>query len=395
MDDYNTSLLSEAKNEYCSRLLSTLTPLVAEGMRSILKEANDICITNDEADKTLMTFQNFLARVPKWNNEIIEEETSRIIAKSGCTYLEDLLVCVHITQLKALTSVRVGSVQKKIDLDIPKLQDFIHKIYIKFARKIYTNVYLFEMGVAPLTYQKNMRECEILCKESILEVIRDSIPIESILRSYIDNTEEEEIVEEVSEKIVENKELPDTSPSIGEIKDASSISVKKADEPLKEDNISVAAKEDQLPKKVEKKLEPPPEVKPDTPPEVKPGTPIKVHTEPMKEDILKKVEDKVNKDVSGNLSFSDVDTVFNKNTMEKTKVIAPKTIERLEKISAAAHQKRKEEEAGADAAEEDEEDKIKIFREGPDIKLDITDIHNIDKKLELKPPLITDIEILK
>ena len=121
MDDYNTSMLSEAKNEYCVRLLNILTPLVIEGIKSILKEADQLCMQNDEESKYLMTFQNFLSRVPKWNNDIISEETDRIIKKSGCNYLEDLLTCVHITQLKVLTSIRVGSLQKKIELDIPKL----------------------------------------------------------------------------------------------------------------------------------------------------------------------------------------------------------------------------------------------------------------------------------
>ena len=115
MDDYNTSMLSEAKNEYCIRLLNIVSPLVIEGLKSILKEADTLCITNNEEEKYLMTFQNFLSRVPKWNNDIISEETNRIIAKSGCNYLEDLLTCVHITQLKVLTSIRVGSKQKKIE----------------------------------------------------------------------------------------------------------------------------------------------------------------------------------------------------------------------------------------------------------------------------------------
>ena len=79
-----------------------------------------------------MTFQNFLTRVPKWNSTIIEEETNRIVKSSGCDYLEDLLTCVHITQLKILTSIRVANKQKKIDINIPKLSDFIHKVYISF-----------------------------------------------------------------------------------------------------------------------------------------------------------------------------------------------------------------------------------------------------------------------
>ena len=84
MDDYNVSVLSEAKNEYSLRLVTILYPLVLEGIKSILKEAWELCLTNDEEEKYLMTFQNFLSRVTKWNQTIIEEETARILAKSGC-----------------------------------------------------------------------------------------------------------------------------------------------------------------------------------------------------------------------------------------------------------------------------------------------------------------------
>ena len=42
-------------------------------------------------------------------------------------YLEELVTCVHIIQLKLLTAMRVGQKQKKIDINIPKLDDFIHK----------------------------------------------------------------------------------------------------------------------------------------------------------------------------------------------------------------------------------------------------------------------------
>jgi hypothetical protein len=205
MDDYNVNVLSEAKNEYSCRLLSILTPVIIDGVKSIFNDAERLCIENDEVDKYLMTFQNFLSRVPKWNESIIEDECSRIISTTGCNYLEDLITCVHIAQLKVLTSVRVSQKQKKIDLDIPKLSLFVHQVYSTFARKLYKNVYLFEKIITPLQYQKNMRECEILCKESILEVIRSTIPVEKILRSYIDETVDEEVVHEISEKEIEKE----------------------------------------------------------------------------------------------------------------------------------------------------------------------------------------------
>jgi GTP:adenosylcobinamide-phosphate guanylyltransferase len=203
MDDFNVSALHESKNEWGSRLVTILTPLIIDGYKSILDESIKLCKENGEMDKYLMTFQNLISRIPKWNTQIIETERKRICEKSGCTYLEDLVTCVHIIQLKILTAMRVGQKQKKIDINIPKLDDFIHKTYINVARKLYKNVYLFETNIAPLSVQKHYRELEIIVQECILNTLRESIPVESILKAYMDETVEEDVIEEIKEQIIE------------------------------------------------------------------------------------------------------------------------------------------------------------------------------------------------
>ena len=201
MDDFVISNLHEARNEWCSRLVSIFTPLVSEGLRSIFNEAWKLCVETDEASKYLMTFQNLLSRIPKWNSVIVEEERKRIIERSGCNYLEDLITCVHIIQLKILTAMRVGQKQKKIDINIPKLDDFIHKVYVNVARKMYKNVYLFEINIQPLQVQKNYRELEIIVQECILNTLRESIPVEAILKAYMDESVEEDVIEEIKEEV--------------------------------------------------------------------------------------------------------------------------------------------------------------------------------------------------
>jgi hypothetical protein len=203
MDDFNVSSLHESRNEWSSRLVTILTPLIIDGYKSILNEAIKICKENGEMEKYLMTFQNFISRIPKWNATIIETERKRICEKSGCNYLVDLVTCVHIIQLKILTAMRVGQKQKKIDIKIPNLDDFIHKTYINVARKIYKNVYLFEIDIQPLQVQKNHRELEIIVQEGILNTLRESIPVEAILKAYMDETVEENVVEEIREQIID------------------------------------------------------------------------------------------------------------------------------------------------------------------------------------------------
>jgi hypothetical protein len=203
MDDFNISTLHESRNEWSARLISILTPLIIDGYKSILDEAIKLCKENNEMEKYLMTFQNFITRVPKWNQTIIENERKRICDKSGCAYLEDLITCVHIIQLKILTVMRVGQKQKKIDINIPKLDDFIHKVYIHVARKLYKNVYLFELNVSPLQIQKHNREMETIVQECILNSLRESVPVEAILKAYMDETMEEDVVEEVKEEYIQ------------------------------------------------------------------------------------------------------------------------------------------------------------------------------------------------
>ncbi|MCJ7801043.1 MAG: hypothetical protein MUP82_01645 [Candidatus Marinimicrobia bacterium] len=203
MDDFNGIALHESKNEWGARLVTILTPLIIDGYKSILDESCKLCKDNGESNKYLMTFQNLISRIPKWNANIIETERKRICEKSGCSYLEELITCVHIIQLKILTAMRVGQKQKKIDINIPKLDEFLHKTYVNVARKLYKNVYLFEINLPPLNIQKNHREIEIIVQECILNTIREGIPVESILKAYMDESVEEDIVEEVSEQIID------------------------------------------------------------------------------------------------------------------------------------------------------------------------------------------------
>lgn len=197
--------LQESKNEWCARLVNILTPLIHEGFNSIFKESYKLCEENDELDKYLMTFQNFITRIPKWNQNLVKEECDRITQNSGCNYLEDLISCVHIIQLKVLTCIRVGNKQKKIDINIPKLEDFIHQCYIFSARNIYTNVYLFDINISPLQKQKHVRELHNIIQDSILNAIRQSIPVENILRNYMDETTEEDVTEEIKEEKIPQK----------------------------------------------------------------------------------------------------------------------------------------------------------------------------------------------
>ena len=331
MDDFVISNLNESRNEWSARLVSIFTPLVIEGIRSIFNESWKLCLDNDEANKYLMTFQNLLARVPKWNSVIIEEERKRIIERSGCTYLEDLITCVHIIQLKVLTCIRVGNKQKKIDISVPKLDHFIHKVYINTARKVYTNVYLFEKNISPLQIQKNHRELETIVQDCILLAIRESIPTESIIRAYMDETVEQE--EEVTIEKIEEPEQP-------------MVETNTSDEPVSETKEDIIRKEEDIPS------------------------------------VVPAIQNINNDEVVTRLTFNDVDSVLNEDNTEE-KVQAPKNIERLEEISTSRALQRKLEEE-----EDDDDEKIKIHTDT--IDLSGFDVLDLDKSNYVSHDIVLD-----
>lgn len=397
MDDYSLVSLSDSRNEWCARLVNTLTPCVIEGLKSIFDEAWKLCVENDEEDKYLMTFQTFLSRIPKWNPEIIETERKRIEDTSSCGYLEDLITCVHVIQLKALTCVRVGQQQKKVDIDIPSVNTFIHKIYCNVARKLYTSIYLFEKNLMPLEIQKHNRELEVIIRECILNTVRDTMPIENILRAYMDETEELDVNEEVV--VIDEPEKKEPEPDIQPIavavedtNNASSVTenaVKKLDEVSTNPVKPIVTSSLPSPKKLEPIVSIPNIT--ESSPAVESLDKLSIVDLAAPKDIPKPVviaepvvpdplpnQDKVN--------FKDVDNAIDVNG-NKSDIIAPKTDERLEEIANLSAERRRREEE-----EEEEEEKIKI---GESVSLDIMDVNDLNKPMAIESsPILNDIEVL-
>jgi len=371
MDDNNITTLTEAQYEWALRLVNILSPLIHEGVQSIFNESWSMCEKEDELDKYLMTFQNLLSRVPQWNESIIETEVDRIVEKSGCTYLEDLLSCVHIVHLKILTTIRTGKTQKKIDIDIPKLNHFIHKIYINSSRSLYTRVYLFEKDVPPLTYQRNRADLGELIKQSIMDVVRDSIPVDVLLRAYLD--ESTDLVGTVKEPEAVKEEEKKTDNLIEKKKNE--LKALLSDGNGADKSTTDTGKESADPVKIMA------------------GAQDDVSDKPAGDSAAKPVSLAISDAIqSGSdkntlLSFSNTDDTIDTNKKEET-VAAPKDIPTLEQISSDRYTQRK--------ADEEDEDKITIHS-GSDIVLTNSDVQDISIPAPVvneTPLVISDIEVL-
>ena len=193
-EELSANALVDAKNEYTKLLTSYLTPCITEGFISLYEDAK-----NEKEEKRkdsryddyseIQIFQDFIKKIPKWNQDIIDKESDRIIQRSKCDWLERLLYGVFVSNAKVLSIVRIQPKKDdKMRLKIPKLRNFVHKCYVECGRELYKVAYLFDdEDITSIEKQKNVRDINSIVREGVIEAVRRLLPIQDILKDCIGN----------------------------------------------------------------------------------------------------------------------------------------------------------------------------------------------------------------
>jgi len=184
-----TSSYSEARAEYQKQMANKLVgPLLAyfRKMRSDLWAESQTSI--------LQRFQRKCSEVPKWNQDVVIDETGRLIESSGCDYLEELMTALFIAHTKVMASVRINknSKNKKLTITVPKLDHFLHRVFTECAKSFWKAPFLFSDDLPAIERQKNLLQAETMIEESIYSAVRDMLPIKKILQEYITDPAEDE-----------------------------------------------------------------------------------------------------------------------------------------------------------------------------------------------------------
>ena len=187
MDAPEISVYGEAKGEYTRQLCVFLTPCLESYMLEVLDEAK---VQSTSPQKNLWHFQSLLQAIPDWNQDKVIRETEKIQKDCRCDYLEELLTAVFIAHTKVLSAIRLTTKQKKLQITIPKLEHFLHRVLSECARSLWTNAYLFAESNS-IEKQKNLRQVAGLIQEAILQAIRGLLPVKSILREYLHEDDDE------------------------------------------------------------------------------------------------------------------------------------------------------------------------------------------------------------
>jgi hypothetical protein len=196
------TVLVEAKKEYLAQLCCVMCPQMIEVFESMYAEANNI----SKGRKVLQQYQKLLKEVPNWNNHIIHQHVDKL--NSTCGWFNDLLAAVFVSYVKILSSVRINSENKKISLKLPSNDVFIHGCFTNAAKDLYKDPYVYHEEMSEYDRDANLTRRFVVCIET---TVKDMIPIQEILKTYIANKSEIEF-ENKPEEDTEDPEVEETFP---------------------------------------------------------------------------------------------------------------------------------------------------------------------------------------
>ena len=209
------SVYSDARAEYTKQLCMFLVPAYFQFYIELLEKAKQTMVS--EPKRALWQFQTYLNEIHDWNMEKVNHEIHTIYTNCGCDYMEDLLTAVFIAHTKVLTAIRLSANNKKVEINVPKVEHFLFKVLCETSKLLWSSTYLFRDGITGMEKQQNYRSIEQILNEGILQAVRNLVPVKSILKDFMnqdvadttpeeDSDEEDKEVKEVKEEPKEVKE---------------------------------------------------------------------------------------------------------------------------------------------------------------------------------------------
>ena len=301
MDGADISVYGEAKGEYTRQLCVFLVPCLESYFLELLEEAKGLAAN---PSKTLWHFQSLMQSIPDWNQDKVTKETDRIQADCKCDYLEELLTAVFIAHTKVLSAIRLTTRQKKLQITIPKIDHFLHRVLSDSARALWTNAYLFA-ETNSIDKQKNLRQVSALLQESVLQGIRGLLPVKSILREYLNNEDDDDDSDDEKEKEKEKVKPKAEAEAVAEEAEVEEAKPEVEVEEAKPEAVAEVKVEEAKPQAEEAKPEPELEAEVKVEPEQKPLT----QTQPT-----------IYIDTKPSVTFSQEHIMFDSDTLENNEI---------------------------------------------------------------------------
>jgi hypothetical protein len=179
------SLFLERKEKYTNHLVDTITPFIYEGLKAIYEDA--VKLGQKDKDKIIIIFQKILLNIPKWNSELVQNETMRIKTKScAIEYFDDLFRAVIKSHIVLLASS--DKINQKITptfYENLSVESFIHRCYIESSKESFNHAYLYYHEVSAVEYKRNQSSIIVSIRSCIYKAIDRTLPFKTILQEYL------------------------------------------------------------------------------------------------------------------------------------------------------------------------------------------------------------------
>jgi hypothetical protein len=174
--DQNLSVLVEAKDEYQGIMVTVMMEPMIKVFHEMFMESQRM----SKGRKVLQMFQSLLKEVPSWSNTMSRTRASEI--EGTYSSFSELLAAVLVSNVKILSAVRIQSGNRKLSLKLPTNDVFIQTVYNNAAKDLYDDPYVFTTSQSE--YERN-KQLDQRFRKIILDTIKQSIPVQEILSTYM------------------------------------------------------------------------------------------------------------------------------------------------------------------------------------------------------------------
>jgi hypothetical protein len=167
-------VLVTARQEYQAQLCNIMIPHMIMSFQDMYEEAARMC--NNK--KVLCQFQIVLKDVKMWNSNITRQHVN--VMHNSCSWFNDLLAAVFVSAVKILSSVRLTTDRKKLNIKIPSNETFIHGCYENVARDLHDDPYIFD-HLMPESERDQILASRM--RIAIDKTLNNMLPVQEILKT--------------------------------------------------------------------------------------------------------------------------------------------------------------------------------------------------------------------
>ena len=160
-------LLLTAKKEYTEQLTDAVAP-------HLLDIVDDMWA---RADRRTRAFQRSLQEATAWNANVVKSHVHAI--ESTSPWLDDLIAATFLAYVKVMSSIKLQNQAPTIKLKVPTTDAFVHKVFVKLAKRYYEAPDLVRRA------SRSRTDAYALVRGAVESAVRSMLPHADLLRAYI------------------------------------------------------------------------------------------------------------------------------------------------------------------------------------------------------------------